>query len=225
MRQLTVAFDLDGTLADTLADIHTALQAALRACGQPDVPRDAMAGWVGAGARALVATAWAHGAGAPPTDAALDEAHAAFVAAYSQCFADQTALYPGARSALDALGGWRLAVCTNKPAAIADRILVALGIRDRFAALIGGDSLPVRKPDPAPLWAALGPHGGLLVGDSSTDVRTARAAGVPVIWVPWGYPGPDGAAPPADATVASFAELPGAVERLLGPEPSALGGR
>jgi phosphoglycolate phosphatase len=125
-------------------------------------------------------------------------------------------LYPGAAAALDALDGWRLAVCTNKPAAIAERILVALGIRDRFACVIGGDSLSVRKPDPAPLWAALGPAGGLLVGDSATDVRTARAAGVPVIWVPWGYPGPDGPPPPADATLGSFAELPAAVVQLLG---------
>ena len=220
MRQLTVAFDLDGTLADTLADIHAALQEALGRCGQPDVPRDALAGWVGAGARALVATAWAHGAGAPASDAELDAAHGAFVEAYGRRFAEQTVLYPGALEALDALAGWRLAVCTNKPAAIAERILVALGVRDRFACVIGGDSLPVRKPDPAPLWAALGPAGGLLVGDSTTDVRTARAAGVPVIWVPWGYPGPEGPPPPADAILASFADLPEAVARLLGGDPS-----
>lgn len=137
--------------------------------------------------------------------------------------AAHTRLYDGVPDALEALaaGGMTLTVCTNKPEALAERLLAELGIRDRFAALVGADTLPVRKPDPRPYRAAVTRAGGdparsFLVGDTETDLRTARAAGVRVALVAFGPEGPGIARLAPDHLLEGYGELPGLAGRWLG---------
>jgi phosphoglycolate phosphatase len=212
-----VVFDLDGTLIDSVADLHAALLALLAQEGRPAIALRDTREMIGGGARQLVQLAWeATGGSADP--AILDRLYPRFIALYAEMLLERTRPYPGAIAALDALRHHTLAVCTNKPAASTVRILEGLGLRARFACVVGGDSLPVRKPDPAVLrWviAACGGGPALLVGDSRTDFETARNAGIPCVGVRWGYPGPDpgGAAP--SVWVERFEELPAVVEQLL----------
>jgi phosphoglycolate phosphatase len=190
---LLAIFDLDGTLVDSAPDLHAALDRLMAARGLPPFGRAEVIGMVGDGARALVERA---------------------LASRGQAF-DQ--------AALDALAeaGWRLAVCTNKPEAAARELLSALGLMPRFATLAGGDSVPARKPDPAHLRAVIAaagcaPDGAVMIGDHRNDVAAARGAGIPCVFVGWGY-GPlamaDGA--PVAATPESLpAELRAALHRL-----------
>lgn len=188
-------FDLDGTLVDSAPDLHRALDHALARAGLPPVDEALVRRSVGQGARSLLAAGIAHHRPERPAAAGeLDALLPVFLAHYEAHIADHSRLYPGVLPCLDALAerGVALACVTNKYAHLADGVLKALGVRDRFGAVIGGDTLPVRKPDPAPLREAcrrLGrpETGALMVGDSGTDVRAARAAGVPVVCVTYGY--------------------------------------
>jgi len=205
-----VAFDLDGTLLDTRADLAAATNHVLRTCGRPEIPPETVFGLVGEGARRLVEKALGDG------DAALVERGIAdFMAWYGEHCLDATVPYPGMVDALDALAaaGCTLTVLTNKPEALSRTILDGLGLGRRFAAVVGGDTLPTRKPDPAGLaWlcARTGTPAArtLLVGDSGIDVRTARAAGAGFCGVAWGLT-PDGmwAAGPARVVDAPAALL------------------
>lgn len=216
MTRLAV-FDLDGTLVDSAPDLHAALDRLMAARGLRGFTRSEVIGMVGDGAKVLVERALA-ARGQPFDQAALD----AFLADYTANAAVETRPFPGIEAALDALraDGWRLAVCTNKPEAAARELLGALGLLPRFAALGGGDSFPVRKPDPAHLRltieAAGGPGSGVvMVGDHHNDMAAAEGAGVPAVFVGWGY-GPlamaEGA--PVAATPASLvAEMRAALAR------------
>jgi phosphoglycolate phosphatase len=131
-------------------------------------------------------------------------------------------VFDGVEAALDRLAaaGLAMGICTNKPAVLAETLLQRLGLRDRFGVLIGADTLPVRKPDPAPLRAAVAGLGGdprqsLLVGDTVTDRDTARALGVPVILVSFGGAGAGAAALEPDALIGHFDDLDAAVARLV----------
>ncbi|MGG5818445.1 phosphoglycolate phosphatase [Falsiroseomonas sp. HW251] len=217
MTRLAV-FDLDGTLVDSAPDIHAALDRLAAARGLAPFGRAEVIGMIGDGVRALVERALA-ARGQAFDPAALD----AFTADYTANAATLTRLFDGIGQALDALRGqgWRLAVCTNKPEAAARELLGALGLLDGLAALGGGDSFPVRKPDPRHLLetiAAAGamPQGSVMVGDHRNDVMAARGAGIPCVFVGWGY-GPlhmaEGA--PVVATPAGLAaELGAALDRL-----------
>jgi phosphoglycolate phosphatase len=204
-----VLFDLDGTLIDSVEDIHAALDRLLAELGLRRPTRAEVATWVGNGARMLVERAMAGriegfaGRGdAGRGDAALGDAaerHAAadaamprFRAIYQEVCVDHTKPLDGAREALRAAHelGLGVAIVTNKPLAPTNRIVDALGWRPFVGCVIGGDSLPARKPDPAPLLEAmrqLGATHAWMVGDSANDVGAARAAGMPSLVVRGGY--------------------------------------
>lgn len=220
----TVVFDLDGTLADTAADLIAAANACFESRGLGCLLDPATdAGIAFHGGRAMLRA----GYGRIPPDALLppdaeDVDFPRLLSFYDDAIATHTRLYDDAEPALDALAaaGLRLAICTNKPAALAEKLLAALGVRDRFAAMIGADSLPQRKPDPAPYRAAVERAGGsvarsFLLGDTETDVRTARAAGVRVALVGFGPEGGGIARLNPDAILDGFGALPGLARTWL----------
>jgi phosphoglycolate phosphatase len=187
-----VVFDLDGTLVDSSRDIAAALNAALArlAPGTPPLALERVLAFVGEGARLLVERALAHSALALPADDVL----AAYLDGYRERLLDTTRLYPGIPEALGALesAGTRLAVLTNKPGDLSRAILRGLGVEARFAHILGPEDVPARKPDPRGLRSLVaelgaGSSDAWLVGDSATDVRTARAAGVRAAGVLWGF--------------------------------------
>jgi phosphoglycolate phosphatase len=185
-----IVFDLDGTLADTAADLAAALNHALRALGREDVPAEAVRGLIGHGGRALLRRGLeATGAA---SEALVEQGYPILLDHYSRHICDATRPYPGVEAALDAIeaAGARIAVCTNKAEGLTRALFDALGWRDRFAAVVGGDTLASRKPDAAPLREAVARAGGgraVLVGDSITDAGTARAAGMPFVAVSFGF--------------------------------------
>ena len=188
----TIVFDLDGTLVDTGPDLTASLNHALGALGRPTVDAATVRHLVGHGARALIERGLGLSGGG--SDADVARALPLFLDYYAAHIADASRPYPGAAAMLDALAaaGVRLAICTNKPVALSRALVAALGWSGRFAANLGGDSLAVRKPDPAPLLAAIAAVGGnaedaVFVGDSIVDVATARAARVPVVAVSFGF--------------------------------------
>lgn len=204
----TLLLDLDGTLADTLPDLTASLNRLMQARGLAGFAPAEVAPMVGDGVARLVQRAFAARGG---------EADAAAIAAYSADYAahaaDATQAFPGVAEGLRALGGdgWRFAVCTNKPERAARSLLAALGLADCFAAIGGGDSFPVKKPDPAHLLATLQAAGGtvngaVMAGDHANDIAAARGAGIPCIFAAWGYGRPDMAAG-ADAIAHDFNEM------------------
>lgn len=216
-----VVFDLDGTLVDTAPDLHDTLNAVLGRHGRPGVGLDSVRAMVGDGARALLERGFA-ATGAPAAPAQVDAAFADFLSHYETYVALHSRPFPGVPAALDALkaAGWRLGVCTNKPHRLARKLLDALGLLDRFGAVVGGDSLAVRKPAAGHLLGTLDALGAaadrsIMVGDSRNDVAVARAAGLPVILVSFGYTAVPPAALGADRVIDHFAELQSAIDRLL----------
>ncbi|MEL6519037.1 MAG: HAD-IA family hydrolase, partial [Pseudomonadota bacterium] len=191
----TVIFDLDGTLADTSGDLIAAANACFRDLGHGDLLDPvADAGTAFRGGRAMLTLGFSR---LGVEDAgAVDAQYPRLLAAYGAAIDVHTRLYPGAVEAVRHLisEGYAVGVCTNKPEALAQTLLERLGVRDLFGALIGADTLPVRKPDPAPYVAAVEQAGGVvgqsvLIGDTVTDRKTGLAAGVPVVLVTFG---PDG---------------------------------
>ncbi|WP_245217031.1 HAD family hydrolase [Neoroseomonas nitratireducens] len=188
MERLLV-FDLDGTLVDSAPDIHAALNRVLVARGLAPYDLPAVKAMIGDGARVLLERAFG-GRGQAFEAAALD----VFLADEDISQARLTAPFPGIAPAMDSLAeaGWRFAVCTNKPEGPARALLASLGLGGRFAAIGGGDSFPVRKPDPGHLLATIAAAGGkpgaaVMVGDHRNDVRAAAGAGLPCIFAAWGY--------------------------------------
>ena len=213
-----VVFDLDGTLADTSAD----LLAAANACFPRKVlgPEDALTAFHGG--RAMLRLGFQR-LGLDWSEADVDDGYPVLLEAYRAGIATHTRLYPGAMEAVEALkmGGFAVSVCTNKPEGLAELLLTALGVRGAFGALVGADTFPVRKPDAIPYRAAVERAGGvvgrsMLVGDTETDAKTGVAAGVPVALVTFG---PEGAGVSRFAPAAlldRFEDLPGLAGRLLG---------
>jgi phosphoglycolate phosphatase len=186
----TVVFDLDGTLADTAPDIAAALNRMLEALGRDALPADTIRSMVGHGPRSLVARGLKATGGAP--EALVDRGLPLYLDFYAAKVCVGTKPYPGVERALDELAaaGASLAVCTNKVEGLTHQLLEALGWTERFAAVVGGDTLPTRKPHPAMLHEAIARAGGgpaAYVGDSMTDADTARAAGVPFVAVSFGF--------------------------------------
>jgi phosphoglycolate phosphatase len=212
-----VAFDLDGTLADTAPDLATALNHALATLGRAPIAAEAVRGMVGHGARALLRRGLEATGGS--SEAMVERAYPRFVVHYGAHICEGTRANPGLVPALDELAarGIALAVCTNKPERLTHDLLAELGLTQRFRAVVGGDTLPVRKPDPAMLHEAVARAGGgraVLVGDSITDADTARAAGLPLIAVSFGYSDRPAEALGADVVIDHFAELVPALARL-----------
>jgi len=191
-RPRLVVFDLDGTLIDSIGDIAvSANQTLVEAYGESArLSRDVVRGFVGHGARLLIERCLG-AAGKPEAD--IGRVFERFLAIYGSRLTETTRLYPGMSEALDRLeSSSRLAVLTNKPGAMSRTIVKDLGLAGRFMAVIGGDDLTTKKPDPEGLLkiaaeAGVGPEETALVGDSAVDVRTARNAGAISIGVLWGY--------------------------------------
>ncbi|PWR00814.1 haloacid dehalogenase [Meridianimarinicoccus roseus] len=218
----TVVFDLDGTLADTSGDLIAAANHVFRARGLGDLlhpERDALTAF--AGGRAMLKLGFGRaGPGFAAED--IEAGYPMLLGAYGDAIDVHTRLYPGAMDAVAALraDGYRVSICTNKPEALARSLLTRLGVLDAFGALVGADTLPVRKPDPAPFRAAVERAGGdparaVLIGDTVTDRDTARAAGAPCVLVGFGPLGDGVSALEPDALLPDYADLGGIVARLM----------
>ncbi|MFZ5668036.1 MAG: phosphoglycolate phosphatase [Pseudomonadota bacterium] len=217
----TIAFDLDGTLVDTAPDLVGALNAVLVEEGLPPVPMAQVRLLIGRGARWLVRRGFEL-AGEPLAEDRLDSLRLRFVSHYRPRIARESRPFPGCLAALAGLRarGARLAVCTNKPQGLALDLLGELAMLDLFEAVVGGDALPVQKPDPRHLLAAVEQAGGhraraVLVGDGSPDVGAAQAAGVPCVVVDFGYNEVPAAEMGGDLVIGGYDELAGAVNRLV----------
>ena len=224
-------FDLDGTLADTAPDLIATLNVVLAREGLPPVPLAAAREVIGAGARALIGRGF-EAAGRELTPARADELFRFFLTHYGEHLCDASALFPNAVAALDGLeaDGVRLAVCTNKVEIHARRLLGALGIADRFAAVCGRDTFPFSKPDPRHLTLTIEEAGGdparaVMVGDSRTDISTAKAAGIPVVAVTFGYTDTPVAELGPDVVIGDFSELVPALASLPGFDGRSTGSR
>lgn len=185
-----VFFDLDGTLVDTAPEIADAINDLLRSQSYPTVAQSLVRSWIGDGTRALLGKALTH-VGAAQT---ADSLWSRFETDYLERCGTRSQPYSGVARTLDRLVSrkTRLAVVTNKEARFAHKVLAGHGLVEAFDLIVAGDRLPVRKPHPGMVWHALdalgcGPDDALLIGDSSTDVRTARAAGIEVWAVTYGY--------------------------------------
>ena len=215
-----VIFDLDGTLADTSGDLLAAANHCFRDMGLGDVLGPQDAGIALRGGRAMLR------AGLTRVDhlddAVVDRYYPILLDAYGAAISVHTYIYPGAMEAIKVLKsqGYGVGICTNKPAELADQLLRDLGVRDVFGSLVGADTLPVRKPDPAPLLEAARRLGGdpracILIGDSDTDRNTARAAAVPSVLVTFGPAGGDMVALKPEALLDDYSALPAVTAALM----------
>src|SRR5712671_6771533 len=218
----TVVFDLDGTLVDTAPDLIATLNTILAREGLPPVAFAAARNMVGGGARAMIERGL-KAEGLTPVAAHVERLCGQFIDHYAAHIADRSRPFPGVETALDALAGQgcRLAVCTNKLEWLSLRLLGALGLADRFAAICGADTFGVQKPDAAILHGTVARAGGrsdaaIMVGDAVTDISVARAAGIAVIAVDFGYSETPVAELAPDRIVSSFERIPEAVFALLG---------
>ena len=217
----TIVYDLDGTLADTAGDLMGALNAVLINEGLEPLPVENARSMLGAGGRALIARGFAASGRdlAPPK---LDALFGDFLAHYNAHIVETTRLYPGVEAVLRAFerAGWRQAVCTNKMEGSARILMEKLGVASRFAFICGQDTFGVGKPDPKPLLGTIAAAGGasdraIMVGDSVTDIKTARAAGLPVIAVDFGYTDVPVSDLGPDRVISHFDELAAACAALM----------
>jgi phosphoglycolate phosphatase len=217
----TIVFDLDGTLVDTAPDLVATLNAVLAREGYDIVPYAEARIMIGGGARHMLARALGRqGVAVEPGE--IDRLFADFVPHYAAHIADHSQPFPGLDQTLDLMAarGSRFAVCTNKFEQLSVLLLERLGLAHRFAAICGQDTFGVPKPDPELLRQTIARAGGdlagaVMVGDSALDVATARAAGVPVIAVEFGYSDVPLPLLKADRVIGHFNELPQAVASLL----------
>ena len=234
----TIAFDLDGTLVDTAPDLIGALNIVLGERRLPHLAVDSARELVGKGARGLITRGFA-AAGEPLDEAEIGALTNRFIEVYRSRIASESRPFQGLEAALDVLSqaGAVLTVCTNKRTDLSVELLDALGLTHRFAAVIGADLAPLRKPDPSHFVAAVEAGGGdpsraLMVGDSCNDVDSAKAAGAPVVVVSFGYTETPPDLRGGDALIDRFGQLPAAAARLLhaqlglqAPAASAIGSR
>ncbi|MFP3943897.1 MAG: phosphoglycolate phosphatase [Alphaproteobacteria bacterium] len=221
LKNAGVLFDLDGTLVDSAPDLARVLNILLEREGLPCLREEAVRPMVGRGARKLLARGF-EAAGREPAEGRLDDLTADFLSLYSDGIADLSTPFAGVRPVLATLGsaGARLAVCTNKKERLARQLLEELDLLACFGAVLGADSVPARKPDPRHLTTAIAALEAdaartVMVGDSAADVNAARAAGIPVIAVAWGYTETPARNLGADAVVEHFHEIPERVAALL----------
>ena len=216
-------FDLDGTLAETAPDLGATLNVILGREGLPPLPPAEARTMIRHGARAMIERGL-DAAGREVTPDRLDDLYRHFLAHYAEHVCVETTLFPGVVEALDALEarGFRFAVCTNKVEAHSMKLLKALGIAHRFAAICGRDTFPYVKPDPRHLTLTIKKAGGtpsaaVMIGDSRTDIVTAQSAGIPVVAVTFGYTDVPVRSLRPDAVIERFDELTEAVARVLAP--------
>ncbi len=214
-----VVFDLDGTLIDSAPDLARLLNKVLGECGRSEIELDRVRGFVGDGIAKLVERGFQATGSAEAEECRT--ATRRFIAYYEAEPSALTRAYDGVVDTLALLkrDGRRLGVCTNKAERVTHAVLKSLGIDRFFDAVIGGDTLPVRKPDPAPLREAIGRLGlaredAVMIGDNEHDAATAEAAGVPFVLVTYGYARVPLSELPAAATVARFDDIPDALKRI-----------
>ena len=222
MQNLTVVFDLDGTLVETAPDLIAATNHVMRLAGLAPVAAESIRPSISFGSRVMIETGFRQ-QGRTAKASEINRLQRHFLAFYEANIAVGSHPYPGLELALEALAtkGARLAVCTNKQERLSRHLLDALGLSRHFTALAGRDTFPVFKPDPGHLIGVIAQAGGdparaIMVGDSATDIRTARAAGIPVIGVPFGYTDVPIHALGPDLVIEHYRELEAAVQRLQG---------
>ena len=221
MTAATIVFDLDGTLIDTAPDLVDTLNVVFAREGLPPVPYETARALIGGGARMMIARG-IEAEGRTVATAELNRLFHDFLAHYSEHIADRSRPFPGLTDALDALAanGSRFAVCTNKLEYLSVLLLKKLRLAHRFAVICGQDTFGVQKPDPEVLRRTVAAAGGtlrnaIMIGDSLTDIRTARAAGIPVIAVDFGYTDRPVSELGPDRIISRFADLPLAVAELF----------
>jgi phosphoglycolate phosphatase len=217
----TVVFDLDGTLVDSAPDLVATLNVIFGRTGLPPVPYDAARNMVGGGARAMLARGL-KAEGRKLDTAEVDRLVSDFIDYYAAHIADHSRPFPGLDAALDELAaaGCRFAVCTNKLEWLSVRLLDALGLSQRFATVCGADTFGLQKPDPELLRRTIARAGGnprcaVMVGDSISDIAAARAAGIPVVAVDYGYTETPVEKLGPDRIISALSDLPRAVLDLL----------
>ena len=192
MPPFAAIFDLDGTLVDTAPDLTRATNHVLASEGRRQVAIAEIRPFVGRGARRMIERGFA-ATGAPVPPQRMDSLYEAFIAYYAENIAVDSRPFPGTLELLDRLdeAEVKLGICTNKQERLSLKLLDGLGLRHRFGAIIGADTIGIPKPDPAPYREAVARleagGGSVMIGDSETDILTARNAGVPVIAVTFGY--------------------------------------
>ena len=214
-------FDLDGTLIDTAPDLVDTLNVILAREGLPPVPFAVARNMIGGGARLLIERGLASD-GRHCSNDIVDRLYADFVAHYGENIAIRSRPFPGLIAALDTLegAGWRFAVCTNKLERLSMKLLDELGLTHRFQAVCGQDTFGVQKPNPEILLRTIErargrPERSVMVGDSANDIDAARAAGVPVVAVDFGYTETPVSELAPDRIIGDFLALPDAARALL----------
>ena len=217
-----IAFDLGGTLIDSVPDVRAAINRLLVGEGRSEISLEQTLTLVGQGARAMMEQAMAIGGRAPPTDA-LDRMVETYIEFYRRHPADLTTIYPGGGEVLESLAARSvtMAICSNKPFVMTKLVLETLGHDRYFDAVTGGDTVPHRKPDGRHVTHTLALLGGrhahaVMVGDSETDVAAGRDAGLPVIAVTYGFAHVPAAKLGADVLIERFSDLPRALDELTG---------
>ncbi|HXV12080.1 MAG TPA: phosphoglycolate phosphatase [Burkholderiales bacterium] len=222
LRVKAVTIDLDGTLADSVPDLAVAANLMQRELGRPELPQSLIRTFVGKGIPRLVERVLAGALDGSVDKGMLDAALPVFERCYAEVNGAHTTIFPGVTEGLDALRALELplACVTNKAARFTIPLLERLGIAHYFAHVISGDTLPQKKPDPAPLLYAcrqfgIAPLTMLMIGDSVNDAAAARAAGCPVFCVPYGYnEGRDVRALDVDAIVATLFDATRLIQKI-----------
>jgi phosphoglycolate phosphatase len=220
MAALTIVFDLDGTLFDTAPDLVETLNVVFAREGWPPLPYDTARNLIGGGVQAMIARR-IEAEGRVLSPAKLEQIFTDFVSHYSEHVADRSQPFPGLTDALDTLDarGHRFAICTNKLERLSVRLLDRFKLAGRFAAICGQDTFGIQKPDPEIFRRTVAAAGGamkhaIMVGDSNTDICTARAAGVPVIAVDFGYSERPISEFGPDQIISHFAQLPASIAAI-----------
>ena len=215
-----IVFDLDGTLIDSAPSITAAVNTLLAEIGRPSLPVAEVRSMIGDGSQKLIERAIA-GSGGALDAGALAAIYARIKTLLAAHLPGPETVYPGVRETLDLLirEGRRLAICSNKPEQATVESLQSTGLADLFGAVVGGDSLPQRKPQAEPVLAALEQlgatrHAALFVGDSHNDVEAARATGLPVVAVSYGYARVPADQLGADRVIDRFGDLPAAMASI-----------
>lgn len=223
MQPTMVLIDVDGTLVDSVPDLAYCVDRMMEQLGRPPHGEAAVRNWVGNGVERLVRRALIGQLDGEPDEADFERAYPLFLALYRENTSKRSVLYPGVREGLDWLlsAGFKLGCVTNKAAQFTEPLLKDLGVYDAFEIVISGDTLPRKKPDPLPLLHAaehfgVDPGDALMVGDSVSDVKAARAAGFGIVCMTYGYNhGQDIRDANPDAVLDSMAELRGLLAQAV----------
>lgn len=217
-----ILIDVDGTLVDSVPDLAFCVDEMMRQLGMPERGEARVREWVGNGVERLVRRALINQLDGEPDDELFHKAYPLYLELYSENTSKRSRLYPGVVEGLDYLesSGYKLGCVTNKAACFTEPLLQDLGVHDRFSIIISGDTLAKKKPDPEPLLHAarffgVMPEHAMMIGDSVSDVKAARAAGFQIVCMSYGYNhGVDIREAHPDAVIDSMAELRSLLEKV-----------